>query len=78
MFAKGFSDLPQTRLDGAAPEDVRRAFLVGLQALGFERLERDLGEARARLAAEFTPENVRRLARLVEAREELLAEEHAP
>lgn len=78
VLAKGFSDLPQTTLAGATPEEVRTAFRAGLQALDPGRLEQDLAEARARLAAEFTEENVRRLARLVEARERLLAEEHAP
>ncbi|WP_114375423.1 DNA primase [Elioraea thermophila] len=78
VLAKGFSDLPQTTLAGATPDEVRTAFLAGLQALDPGRLEQDLAEARARLAAEFTEENVRRLARLVEARERLLAEEHAP
>ncbi|MCS6921149.1 MAG: DNA primase [Elioraea sp.] len=78
VLAKGFSDLPQTTLTGAAPDEVRTAFFAGLQALDPGRLEQDLAAARARLAAEFTEENVRRLARLVEARERLFAEEHAP
>ncbi len=78
VIGNDFSDTPHSTVAGATPADVRAAFLAGLQALDPARLEQDLAEARARLAAEFTEENVRRLARLVEARKQLLAEEYAP
>jgi len=78
VLAKGFSELPQASLAGATPEEVRRAFTAGLHALDPNRLEEDVARARARLAAEFTEENLLRLARLAEARERLRAEDHAP
>ncbi len=78
VIGKEAADSLHTTMAGARPDEVRTAFLSGLQALDPDRLERDLDDARARLAAEFTEENVRRLALLVEARKQLLAEEHAP
>ena len=78
VIGQDFLHAPHTTMTGATPDEVRAAFLAGLQALDPDRLEQDLAEARARLAAEFTEENVRRLALLVEARKQVLAEEHAP
>ncbi|WP_291295677.1 DNA primase [Elioraea sp.] len=61
------SALPACTLPGAAPAEAREAFFQALGQLDPERLEAEVAEARARLAAEFTEANERRLIALVQA-----------
>jgi DNA primase len=61
------SALPACTLPGAAPAEAREAFFQALGQLDPERLAAEVAEARARLAAEFTEANERRLIALVQA-----------
>ena len=61
------SALPACTLPGAAPAEAREAFFQALAALDPGRLAAEIAEAKARLEAEFTEANERRLIALVQA-----------
>ncbi len=69
------STLPACTLPGAAPAEAREAFFQALGQLDPGRLAAEIAEARARLAAEFTDANERRLVALVQAQAVVGAED---
>ncbi|MFQ3623051.1 MAG: toprim domain-containing protein, partial [Acetobacteraceae bacterium] len=74
VLGRSLSDIPPTMLEGAAPEEVRAVLALAFGRLDPDRLEREVAEARARLALDFSDANVRRVTRLIDARDRLLGE----
>jgi len=71
------SALPACTLPGAAPAEAREAFFQALAALDPGRLAAEIAEAKARLEAEFTEANERRLIALVQAQGAAAADDPA-
>jgi DNA primase len=61
VLGRGLTDIPPTRLADATPEEVAVAIERAFAGLHPERLEREVAEARAALAADFCEANLRRL-----------------
>jgi DNA primase len=61
VLGRGLTDIPPTRLADATPEKVVVAIERAFAGLHPERLEQEVAEARAALAADFCEANLRRL-----------------
>lgn len=61
VLGRGLTDIPPTRLADATPEEAAVAIERAFAGLHPERLEREVAEARAALAADFCEANLRRL-----------------
>jgi DNA primase len=74
VLGRGLSDIPPTTLPEATPAEAGAAIERAFAGLHPERLEREVAEARAALAADFCEANLRRLQALDRMRAELRAE----
>jgi DNA primase len=74
VLGRGLSDIPPTTLPDATPAEACGAIERAFAGLHPERLEREVAEARAALAADFCEANLRRLEALDRMRAELRAE----
>lgn len=74
VLGRGLSDIPPTTLPDATPAEACAAIERAFAGLHPERLEREVAEARAALAADFCEANLRRLEALDRMRAELRAE----
>ncbi len=61
VLGRGLTDIPPTTLPEATPEEAAMAVERAFAGLHPERLEREVAEARAALAADFCEANLRRL-----------------
>ena len=61
VLGRGLTDIPPTTLPEATPEEAAMAVERAFAGLHPERLEREVAEARAALAADFSEANLRRL-----------------
>lgn len=74
VLGRGLTDIPPTRLPDATPEEAAIAIERCFAGLHPERLEQEVAEARAALAADFCEANLRRLEALDRMCAELRAE----
>jgi DNA primase len=75
VLGRGLTDIPPTRLPDATPEEAAVAIERAFAGLHPERLEQEVAEARAALAADFCEANLRRLEALDRMCAELRAEQ---
>jgi hypothetical protein len=61
VLGRGLTDIPPTTLPNASPEEAAVAVERALAGLHPERLEQEVAEARAALAADFCEANLRRV-----------------